>query len=318
MKKAYRIRMLSVFVPVFSLAVHTSPALAGFYVIPAKTDSPKTVVVSHTGSDTESGAALLAALDKITDASESNPHLIVIKPGAYNIGDTPLQMKPYVSVQGFGQDATTIAGNVTTAEVPPDIGTVMGADNSELTRLTVRNTGVGAGVSSVAVCCNNVSDTFKMTHMTAKASGGTQNYGVFNNYSSPVMANVTAGAAGGENNYGVYNASSSPAMENITAEASWGDFNYGVYNASSSPAMTNITTTATWGSYCCGVYQDGGTVEIAKSDLSGEHLSVFVLDGSVTIARTRLDGSVFTLAGGVAECKCVCDASDNCYTNTCP
>ena len=170
MKKAYRLRMPAVFVLLSVLILYAGNASAGFYVIPVKTGSKNTVTISHTGSDTENGAALLAALEKITDASDSNRYLIVIEPGTYDIGSTPLQMRQYISISGWGMDETVITGSVAASTNPPDAGMVMGADNAELTRLTVRNTGVGLLV--VAVYNNNVSGSFEMTCVTAAASGG--------------------------------------------------------------------------------------------------------------------------------------------------
>ena len=85
-----------------------------------------------------------------------------------------------------------------------------------------------------------------MTEVTATATGGTDNRGVYNYWlSSPLMMNVTASATGGTNSYGVYNNStSSPLMMNVTASATGGTNNYGMMNnSSSSPSIRNSSIT---------------------------------------------------------------------------
>ena len=71
------------------------------------------------------------------------------------------------------------------------------------------------------VYTNGVADgSFSMLHVTATATGGTGNYGVRNDSSSPSMTNVTATADSNNwtHSYGVYNFdSSSPTMTNVTA-----------------------------------------------------------------------------------------------------
>ena len=270
-------------------------AFAEFYVIPFQSggNSKPVVIVSHTGSDTESGSALLEALTGITDASETNRYLLIIEPGVYDIGSTPLQMKSYVDISGWGEEDTTIKGNVDGgASFPPTSGVVQGANNAELTRLTVKNTGGGTVDKATAVYCNNVSGSFKMTHITAEASGGTYCYGVFN--------------------YG-----SSLAMTNVTAEASGGTKCYGVFNSGSFLAMTNVTATASGGTNCHGVYSNLVGIEITDSDISGDDYSLVPIMCHFTITRTRLDGNIYYLEG-TTVCKCVCDENGNCYEDTCP
>ena len=58
----------------------------------------------------------LAAMASITDASASNPYLIVIAPGVYNLGGQ-LVMKEFVNIAGSGKEVTTLTGNVSTTSV---------------------------------------------------------------------------------------------------------------------------------------------------------------------------------------------------------
>ena len=242
MKTSNRTRVIAAFVAAIATVLFAGAAMARFYVVsvPASGGSKNTVIVSHSGSDTESGAALLAALTAITGESPTNRYLIVIEPGAYDIGGNFLQMKSYVDITGYGEDAVTITGNID----GDDTGVVKGADNAALLRLTVTNT--GGGTDAIAIYNDGSSPT--LTHVKATASGGGgKNIGVANYGSSPKMTSVTAEAIGGNEGYGVYNNASSPTMIDVTASASLANSaNYGVHNTfNASPKMMYVTASAT-------------------------------------------------------------------------
>lgn len=78
-------------------------------------------------------SSIQAALDSITDASAANRYLVFIGPGLYT---EQVTMKPFVDVQGAGEEVTTIrwTGSFT----------VKGADDAALSRLTVENLDDGA------------------------------------------------------------------------------------------------------------------------------------------------------------------------------
>lgn len=185
----------------------------------------------------------VAAVSSITDASATNPYLVVIGPGVYTITQT-LQMKEYVGIVGSGENVTKLTGAISTGSSSSS-AIISGASNSSLSSLTLENTGGGA--YSIALYNGTVSPT--ISNVTALVSGGSSNYGVYNyNSSSPTMVDVSATASGGSNNYAVYNSGSSPLMTGIIATASGGSYSYGIYNSnSSSPTMTNITATASQG-----------------------------------------------------------------------
>lgn len=78
----------------------------------------------------------IAALASITDASESNPYLVKIAPGVYELGSHSLTLKPYIFVQGSGKDITIISSSPAISEG----ATVIVAENSSISDLTVRST----------------------------------------------------------------------------------------------------------------------------------------------------------------------------------
>ena len=243
--KVVFVRLLcSTFILFMTVVFGVNVSLAGFYVIPFERKSDQYVLVRHEGADRESGDALLAALAKITDASGSNTYLLVIEPGVYDIGSNMMQMKAYVTIQGFGEDLTTITGN----KDGVSSGVVKGADHAELRNLTVRNTGGGDYATAII----NVGASPKISNVTAEASGGVMyTVGIRNNASSsPEITDVTATAQGEIYNYGVYNVGASPTMTYVTATAQGGNTSIGVHNCdSSSPTMTYVTATADGGDH---------------------------------------------------------------------
>ena len=59
------------------------------------------------GTALQNGAALLAALSGISGASATNPYLLKIEPGVYDMGSNGLSLLPYVDVEGSGEGVTT-------------------------------------------------------------------------------------------------------------------------------------------------------------------------------------------------------------------
>lgn len=160
----------------------------------------RTVVVNPVGTPTENGTALKNALSGISDASESNPYLLKIEPGTYDLGssDAPLVMKPYVDVEGSGEGVTTITA---TGSENVQTGTVVGAANSEVRFLTVKSTG---GTSATAIY-SGATSSFRLTSMTAIASGGSSNFGVqVGLRANSTLNQTTVTASGGGESYGVF------------------------------------------------------------------------------------------------------------------
>ena len=83
----------------------------------------RVVVIPMSGDDLEPLANIITvaknngdftnpidAMNSISDASETNPYLIVIAPGVYDIGTDDLDIKSFVSVAGSGPKITVITG----------------------------------------------------------------------------------------------------------------------------------------------------------------------------------------------------------------
>ena len=135
-----------------------------------------------------------AIIDGITDASASNPYVIKLGPGEYDLGTDNIVMKSYVSIQGSGQEATKIKSATSTGTGDATSAVIAGANNATIADLTVENFG-----------------------------GSASSYGVYNNSASPRIERVTAIAKGGTSfSIGIYNTvSSTTVMTEVIAEGVW-------------------------------------------------------------------------------------------------
>jgi hypothetical protein len=282
----------------FLLAPLTVFAQDGFYVIPVVVNKPLKNVITvakANGKFTDP----VAAVNSITDASASNPYLVVIGPGVYTV-TSGLQMKAYVDIAGSGENVTKITGAIS-AGAAWTSAVILGANNASLSSLTVGNT--GGGEYSIALL--NYLASPRVTDVTAMASGGTRIYGVYNSSSSPLMTDVTATASGGTaENFGVNNYLSSPVMIQITATATGGANNYGVNNFDSSPVMTQVTATASGGTDNRGVFNQSSSpvmtqVIATASGGSWMNYGVYNFDSSPVMTQVTATASGGTYSYGV-------------------
>lgn len=70
----------------------------------------RTVVVNGDGTDEENGDALIAAVASVSGASISDPALVLVEPGVFDVGSATLDLPAGVSVQGSGKRTTRITG----------------------------------------------------------------------------------------------------------------------------------------------------------------------------------------------------------------
>ncbi len=272
----------------------------------------RTIVVHPDPDATKAGSALIRALTGITGNAASNPYLVKIEPGVYDLGTASLAMKPYVDIEGSGELVTTVTSAVTTGH-----GTINATDNSELRFLTVKNT--GGGQQSVALFAESTSPRF--THVRAIGSGSSENYGIHVSNGSPVLNNVAAIASTGTtvvamaNFNGVttvtnssFNASDGSGLvvgmlttfggsvraTSSTMTASGGLIAMGLRSYNGSHTLNNVTSSATSTGQSYGIYSgqktSAPTVLVNQSRVSGQTNSVFVLGGSVKLGASQLAG----------------------------
>ena len=301
-------RVLGLICILLLTAPPTALAQDGMIVVPVAVSRPLQNVVTVSpvkGKFTDP----VAAVASITDASATNPYLVVIGPGVYTV-TSPIVMKPYVDIAGSGENVTKITGAISTTAAETS-AIILGSDNAALSSLTVENTG-GAKVS-IALYNRYASPMVK--NVVAKATGGESSYGVRNHHSSPTLTGVTATGHGQTIGQGVHNYYySHPAMTNVNADG-WGTNSCGIYNLShSSPTMTGVTAMGGLGGNSYGIYSlSVSCPTIRRSTIAGGIYAVYIAgDCTAMISQS-------TIVGRVNGSKCVaCDnASGNALDGSC-
>jgi hypothetical protein len=305
-------------------------------VLPARSTGQEythTIVVHPDPDFRKAGSALIRAVATIAGNSASNPYLVKVEPGVYDVGDASVAMKEYVDVEGSGEDVTTI-----TSTNSSGAGTVVGANHSELRYAMVTNT--GSGQQSVALFAESTSPRF--TNVTAMSSGGSENYGVHLSNGSAVLKNVTAAATGGATAIGLanFNGNITAANSSFTASdaaglvvgvlttyggsvklqssdltAAGGSVAMGMRSYNGNHTLANVTVTASSSGESFGIYNgqktSGPTVQVTHSKVSAQTNSVFVLGGWVRLGASQITGPVATQDLGTARCVYVYDGSFN-------
>lgn len=111
----------------------------------------RTLVVSPGGTPAAGGAALIRALAAITTASVSNPWLVHLEPGDYDLGAATLVMRPFVDLEGSGPGVTTIRSAPATAQVDGKAGVVQVVGSSELRDVTVAASTASSGIDPAGI-----------------------------------------------------------------------------------------------------------------------------------------------------------------------
>ena len=232
---------------------------------------------------------LSAALNSITDASDTKPYVIKIAPGIYT-ETLPVELKHKVDVEGSGENITTISCSCNN-------GGVINAPNieAELRQVTIQNTASSGNLFGIGT--QFATPLLSLLHVTVRAEAGSgQNaHGVYNSGSSPTMLNVTAIASLAGTAYSVYNLSARTTMNQVKATGIGIDISSGVYNVSSQPTMTNVEALglglSPTDSINYGVYNtNSSSVSIRNSLLVGRNLPIITFSSSsATIAHTAMN-----------------------------
>ncbi|HEX7183444.1 MAG TPA: hypothetical protein VF756_16545 [Thermoanaerobaculia bacterium] len=256
---------------------------AAFFCAAAVSAQIRTVLVSPVPGDPgSSGANLLSALAGIPAPSFTNPWLLKIEPGIYDVKNTPLQMRPWVDIEGSGIGVTTIRGTVDPT-IDLNYGTVMGADNAELRNLTVE--ALGNAAYSTVIPMVNSSASPRVYRVKLYGRGGTfANYGMRNITAAPLLEEVEISAIGGSYTYGIVSVATSSRRgeirrSRITAENATN--NYGLFFSTGviTKEIRDTEITARGGSSAYGVYFLN-IVDALPEPISFDHVEIDILNGS--------------------------------------
>jgi hypothetical protein len=181
--------------------------------------------------------------------SSSNPCLLKIMPGVYDIGTNNLAMQSYIAIEGSGEGVTKITGNNGTL-----FGVINAASNSEIRFLTIENTNIGGG-SGFHVVGINVS------------------------YASPEISHVTITSSSGMNpsvTYGIRTESGSPTLNDVNIIVT-GFTDYGIYDTgnSSDIVLNNVTISAVGQGFGIRV-NETSSLTVASSDIYGNQAGILI------------------------------------------
>ncbi len=282
------------------------------------------IMVAQSGGDYTS---VQAAVDSIGDAAADNPYLVWVAPGVYS---ETVTMKPYVHLQGAGQEATVITSTATTGDWPPTTATLMLADHVSLRNLTVGNNGTGyrnvallamdgttqtlvadvtaqaqgeGGISNYAIFLTGSGTGITLQHVTGLSENGSENYGLYNQ--SGAAATLRGGSftgRGGNNARGIYNEDSNTTLEaeSVTALGeNASNSNTGLVNGSSADAtLRGGSFTGRGGNSTYGILNSNAMLGIEGAIVLAETgSSSYGLYNSVG-ASAMLHGGSFTARGG--------------------
>ena len=245
-----------------------------------------------------SGGDYTSPVDAITDIANwcgtptaTNPCLVKIAAGTYDLGATQLIVPAFVSVQGSGQNLTILNGSVDSAD---GIGIVQlngsGISLSDLTVTNTNGTTVTMGVTVGATAQDVLNWKIQNVTSTATSTGGVFTIGIY-------IINATS-CDGGE-------------MINVNAAASGGATNVRGVESDCLGGNVTVTNLSTSGS---GISSDlrgyanfsfGATI-LRNSSFTGGTESVFGGAGVVKVISSELSGTV-----GGSNVSCVGDYDNN-------
>jgi hypothetical protein len=242
------------------------------------------VVVAKSGGVT---TTVQGAIDSITDASEDNPYLVWVAPGEYLESVT---MKPYVHLQGAGQETTVISSTVTNECFPPINATLVMTSHVTVRDLQIVNNGAGAYSTGLLATADTLDA--KVSNVKVMAHGnGDRNFAVHNSGGGMNLESVTASSRNGtQRNVGIYNSDGAIVeLVDCLATGRGGNYAYGIANsgAGSIVEAKNTDAQGSRASVVNGLHNDDG----AYAFLKGGYFIGYGPGGMTATGITNFDGS---------------------------
>ncbi|HEX2909371.1 MAG TPA: hypothetical protein VH186_01090 [Chloroflexia bacterium] len=256
-----------------------------------------TLVVSPTGTSTQNGAALLSAMITISNSNPSvdNPWLLKVEPGNYYLGKQSLTLKPYVDLEGSGEDTTSISSDM------GGNGTLVMASNSEARFVSIVT--AGPIFSTAIVVPVNITNAH-LTHVTASGSATgspSQAYGLYNYGGTITLQNCTLLATAYSSSSGIYNETGTTTVQESTLSASGAVYNYGLSNNNGTFNLQHSNVSATGGTNSYAV-NNTKTLTVQESALtassSNTNYALFS-SGNATVHASQLTASGGSVSYGL-------------------
>ncbi len=262
----------------------------------------RTFVVSGSDLPAVNGARLVETLEGI-DAGPTNPALMLLEPGIYDVGSDGVAMKPFVDIEGSGEGVTRIIGP---AHADPEAGTVLGADDAELRLLSVESTGGGP----IATAIRNSGASPTLSNVTAAAYGSpTAKAIVSSGGAAPLIRDSTVRVAGDPAGAatGIESSAAPARLERVDVEVSGAMVSLGVNVSASTPLRildSAISASAAAGEPSTALrVVDASIVLVDRSRLTGDNAVDGKSNSQVRIGASQLEGTAtFTPSSSSSRC----------------
>jgi hypothetical protein len=291
------------------------------------------IVVANSGGDFSNP---VDAVNSITDASATNPYLVKIMPGFYDIGDKTISMKSYVDIEGSGENVTTIYGT--------HFLLVAGASNTEIRSLTVNSPCTNENTNALwYISANNYKISNITVNLNNSCSGTNGSSAIQLSYGSNanlknVTVNINDSGVGTGGVIGIVDQETTSTLNNIKVNVISPSFAQGLL-VSGTATLNNvdakaigsregagivvggnagiINSIAEGNTY--GIKNYGGTAKIDHSVITGPLQAVSYIDtySPIFVAGSRLNNGLYPGHGPIT-CAGVYDGNYNFYPNSCP
>jgi hypothetical protein len=288
----------------------------GLHASDLRADYENVVIVAKSGGDYQS---VQAAIDSVSGAAADNAYLVWVAPGVYS---ETVTMKPFVHVQGAGQEATVITSTASGSAWPAQATLVLTRDTS-LRDLTVGNAGTGdssaallatAGVTrtlaadvtaraqggggsnyAIVLSGSDVGVTLRQVTVLAE-NGGPGNTGLLNELGAATLYGGTYIGRGGGVVYGISNIGSGARLEAETITVLGEDgssYSAGLYNSYAAAVLSGGAFTARGGTQAHSIYSSG-----ISATLHAESVIALAENGSTNYGMFNYNDAAAVLLGG--------------------
>jgi hypothetical protein len=258
------------------------------------------VVVAKSGGDY---TTVTDALNSISPSSD-NRYLILVMPGVYT---EQVRVPEYVHIRGAGPHLTRITSQTESNNINnPDAATLVLPANSQLSELSVANTGAAQDSSAIYVDGGNESTELTNVHVLANSNGGDRHVGIYFSGGTAKLTHVYADAAGATIfNRAVNTNGASPVIESSTLLANGGSGAAGLYVNGGDPSITNSTLNGDNAAAAYGIETNGNSsVRIDHAIIIGEDFGVRLSQSGdeAYIGASRLEGGANAEVGATFRC----------------
>lgn len=244
-----------------------------------------------------------AAIDSIADASASNPYLIVIGPGTYNIGSS-IATKEHVSIAGSGPGSTILEGSVSDSSGNFDSAAAVHlVANVRLSNLTVNNSS-GSSSYTIGISIHDsktLQENIVIDNVAVNVSGAPTNStrGIYVENGVVRINNADIAVTGANRNYGIRTYTGETHIENSRISVSTGSFsNRAVYSRSASDTHISHSVLSATGSSATALH---GPATVKYSTLTSSDFSI-ESSSDMRVFWSILNSETSDATGNIIEC----------------